>query len=199
MPSATLKSLAKKSGKSLGRAEHLWDKAKEIVNKEYPDLGEKSDRHWALVVGIVKKMMGLKEGVTFKEMLGCEVQVEVLPGELVEIEEGYDTSEKNREHFDDYYDWAKAVAQAGADTFKKSKNVRGAMGHEGECGEFDREKKEGWLIDKWSMSEAKKKAPIGSKPNQGLVHVSPELMKKLNKIPSAYNLAKSATVGKKLK
>lgn len=69
MPAAALKSLAKKAGKSMETAEHDWNKAKGIVSKEY-GFGEENPRYWALVTGITKKMMGLKEGLSFKEFLG---------------------------------------------------------------------------------------------------------------------------------
>lgn len=73
MPSAVLKSLADKSGKDLERAEHLWDKAKGIVSIEYK-ITKKSKKFWPLVVGITKKMLGLKEGATFKEVLAAEAE-----------------------------------------------------------------------------------------------------------------------------
>ncbi len=64
--------MAAKQGVSLGRAEHLWDKAKGIVGKEYK-YGKKSSHHWALVMGTVKKMLGIKkkksESFTFKDFL----------------------------------------------------------------------------------------------------------------------------------
>jgi hypothetical protein len=67
MPASALKSLAKKSHVKMGRAEHLWDKAKQIVSKEY-DYSHDDPRYWALVMGITKKMMGIGEDekITFK-------------------------------------------------------------------------------------------------------------------------------------
>lgn len=61
MPVALVKSLSKESKKSRKEVERLWNKAKEIVNDEYPEIPEKDNRHWALVTGILKKMLGLKE------------------------------------------------------------------------------------------------------------------------------------------
>jgi VanZ family protein len=58
MPTAALKSLAKKADISIERAEHLWNKAKKIVSTEYPDADE---NYYSLVMGITKKMMGLNE------------------------------------------------------------------------------------------------------------------------------------------
>lgn len=69
MPSTALKHLAKKADVSIDRAEHLWHKAKDIVNKEY---GKDHKGYWGLVMGITKKMMGLREGLTFSEYLLAE-------------------------------------------------------------------------------------------------------------------------------
>jgi hypothetical protein len=68
MPSIALKHLAKKAGKSLEAAESDWEKAKKIVRKEY-DYSEDDPRFWALATAITKKMMGMKESITFKEFL----------------------------------------------------------------------------------------------------------------------------------
>lgn len=76
MPIPALKSMAKSHGISVGRAEHLWDKAKGIADKEYK-FNEKNPKHWAIVMGIVKKMMGkkkMKESITFKQFLESEEQ-----------------------------------------------------------------------------------------------------------------------------
>jgi hypothetical protein len=67
-----LKSLAKKSGKSLEKAEELWAKAKELASKE----GHKDD--YAYIVGIVKRMLGLEEDLVgsagiISEHLGAAV------------------------------------------------------------------------------------------------------------------------------
>jgi len=68
MPLPALKSLAKKSGTSLDRAEELWDKAKERAAEE----GHKED--WPYVMGIVKKMLGLGESYSPEDaMLTTEV------------------------------------------------------------------------------------------------------------------------------
>jgi hypothetical protein len=66
VPSAALKNLSKKAKVSMDRAEHLWNKAKDIVKSEY-DVSEDDPSFWALRMGITKKMMGLKEMTTFKE------------------------------------------------------------------------------------------------------------------------------------
>lgn len=87
---------------------------------------------------------------------------------LAELFEGYDTSKNNREHYDDFAEWKKAVRGAGADYImpKKGVSVYHANGHDGKCGEFDTEEGEGWLVDKWSktskVAETKKDdGPVG--------------------------------------
>ena len=68
MPTAALKHLAKKANISLDQAELYWSKAKNIVKAEY-GVDEEDGKFWALTTGIVKKMMGLSESVSFKEFL----------------------------------------------------------------------------------------------------------------------------------
>lgn len=72
--------------------------------------------------------------------------------ELVILGEGYDTSEKNREHYDDFTEWKSALRSAGGDYYMPKKDVSFYVGnaHDGKCGEFDTEKGEGWLCEKWS-------------------------------------------------
>lgn len=71
MPATALKHLAKKAKISLDRAEHLWDKSKEIVDAEYP-YDKKDERYWALRMGITKKMMGLGEQLSFSDFLALQ-------------------------------------------------------------------------------------------------------------------------------
>ena len=61
MPANIIKQLADKSGESTKRVEELWDKAKSIVKKEYSDISKEDDRFYALVVGILKKMLKITE------------------------------------------------------------------------------------------------------------------------------------------
>lgn len=68
MPQVALKHLAKKANISDSQAEHYWHVAKSIVKKEY-DVDEGDGKFWPLTMGIAKKMMGLKESLTFKEYL----------------------------------------------------------------------------------------------------------------------------------
>ena len=75
MPQTALKHLAKKAGISMDKAEHYWNKAKEIVKAEYK-VGEDDSKFWALTTGIAKKMMGLKESVSFKQFLEAAVKDE---------------------------------------------------------------------------------------------------------------------------
>jgi len=55
---ALVKALADRSGRPVSEVERLWDKAKRLVQQEY-GLTADSDRYWALVVAVVKRMLGL--------------------------------------------------------------------------------------------------------------------------------------------
>jgi hypothetical protein len=72
MPPPLLRSLAALSDPhvSTKKMERRWDAAKDIVKKQY-SLDEKNPRFWALTTGIVKKMSGIKENMTFKQYLGA--------------------------------------------------------------------------------------------------------------------------------
>lgn len=61
MPSNIVQTLANKSGETEERVEELWGKAKSIVIKEYPQIEKESDKFYALVTGIVKRMLKLDE------------------------------------------------------------------------------------------------------------------------------------------
>jgi len=66
MPSPALMAMAKNNGVSKDRAEYLWGKAKKIVKKQYPDVKKGSDKYFQIVMGIVKKMFGIKEEVDIR-------------------------------------------------------------------------------------------------------------------------------------
>ena len=70
MPAQQLKSFAEKSGKSLKEVEKLWEQAKAIAKKEYADA--KDDKFYAIVTGILKNSLGLKEE-TFLDMVDSEM------------------------------------------------------------------------------------------------------------------------------
>lgn len=55
--SELIKAFADKHSKSVEEVEDLWNKAKEIVKKEY-DKTEDDDEFYKLVVGVIKKMLG---------------------------------------------------------------------------------------------------------------------------------------------
>ena len=61
MPSAVVKSFAKKSDKSVKQVEKLWDEAQAIVKKQNPKIKKSSKKFYPLVVGILKKMLKLNE------------------------------------------------------------------------------------------------------------------------------------------
>jgi hypothetical protein len=64
MPNNIVVGLAKKSGKSEEEVEKLWDQAKKIAKKEYPDVEVDSDKYWKLCTGITKKSLGMTEETT---------------------------------------------------------------------------------------------------------------------------------------
>jgi hypothetical protein len=69
VPTTALKHLAKRAGVKLSRAEHLWDKAGDIVSAEY-DVDKSDSSYWALRMGITKRMLGLSENkMTLKTFL----------------------------------------------------------------------------------------------------------------------------------
>jgi hypothetical protein len=53
-------SFADKAGVSTDRVEHLWDKAKSIVKKQYEITKKDGERFYSLVVGILKKMLKIE-------------------------------------------------------------------------------------------------------------------------------------------
>jgi hypothetical protein len=70
-----------------------------------------------------------------------------------DLEEAYDTSEGNREYFDNVQEWAQAVLDFGGEVVK-ARGVYVAHGWEGEAGEFDPAAGEGWLVSKaYRMNE----------------------------------------------
>lgn len=71
MPSSSLKALAKQAGMKLSDAEKRWNKAKQIVSKEY-DYTYNDPEYWALVTTITKRMIGFgeeTEKTTFKQFI----------------------------------------------------------------------------------------------------------------------------------
>lgn len=76
MPASLVKSFAKRQGVPVKRAEHLWDKAKELVQQEYnltePDDNtskEERQKYYRLVTGILKKMLRIKTEADLYEAL----------------------------------------------------------------------------------------------------------------------------------
>jgi len=59
MPTALVKAMADKTGKPEMEVERLWKKAKVVAKSEYPDIPEDDDRFYAVVVGILKQMIGV--------------------------------------------------------------------------------------------------------------------------------------------
>ena len=79
---------------------------------------------------------------------------------LASLLEGYDTSKKNREHYDDFAEWKKAAIQAGCAIVNVDNRHRKAEGHDGLTGEFDVLGEEGWLVDKWSKASVKESVGV---------------------------------------
>lgn len=61
MPNDTVKSFAKKSGKSVKEVEKLWTQAEEIAKKEYKDVKKGSTAYYKIVTGILKKSCSLSD------------------------------------------------------------------------------------------------------------------------------------------
>jgi hypothetical protein len=61
MPNNIVKSFADKTDKSEAEVEKLWVKAKGIVSKGYDDVESESDQYYALVTGVLKKMLKIDE------------------------------------------------------------------------------------------------------------------------------------------
>lgn len=73
MPTAQLKSFAKKSGKSIGKLERYWDEAKAEAKEKFGS--KKAPGFWPYVVAIVERRAGLRKTVkehSFKEFISSE-------------------------------------------------------------------------------------------------------------------------------
>lgn len=79
MPTPVLKSLAKKAGVSLDKAEELWDLAKEQAAKR----GRDDD--WPYIIGILKKMLNLESVADIDQMISQVVEG-VDPSKVLEFE-----------------------------------------------------------------------------------------------------------------
>ena len=58
MPSNIIKSYSSKTGTTEQEVESKFEKAKEVVKKQYPDVEEDSSQFYQIVVGVLKKMVG---------------------------------------------------------------------------------------------------------------------------------------------
>lgn len=66
MPSNVVKSFAQKTGKSEAEVDKLWNQAKAEADKK-DDLEKDSDRYYAYVTGILKKMLSIDENIMSKQ------------------------------------------------------------------------------------------------------------------------------------
>ena len=64
MPAPLMKKYAKETNKTVSEIEKIWDEAKSNADKA---IGKKGSSYWAYVNGTVRKRLGLKESLTFKE------------------------------------------------------------------------------------------------------------------------------------
>lgn len=62
MPSKTVISFAKKTGKSVKEVEKLWNEAKEVASDTFGKSEEEfSSKEWSYTIGVLKNMLGLDE------------------------------------------------------------------------------------------------------------------------------------------
>lgn len=66
MPTAMIKSTAKRAHRSVDRVEGYWEQAKKDARKKFK---KKDEHYWAYVNAIVQKRSGLRESLSFKEFL----------------------------------------------------------------------------------------------------------------------------------
>jgi len=69
MPSNIIKSFAKKTNKSEAEVEKLWDKAKILAKDtaKKDNIEIDSGRYYAIVTGILKKMLKIDENINISE------------------------------------------------------------------------------------------------------------------------------------
>lgn len=58
MPSAQVRSYAKRSGKSVDEVEKIWNESKEQADQKFDT---KDSAYWQYVSGVTKKRLGLKD------------------------------------------------------------------------------------------------------------------------------------------
>jgi len=75
MPSTVVKSIAKKTNKSVSDIESLWNRAKKEVEDQYKDIDKDSDSYYKLVTSITKKMAGLNESLSFEDLVDIEISI----------------------------------------------------------------------------------------------------------------------------
>lgn len=75
MPTPFIKAMAKKHHKSEKEVEEAWENAKDIVEREYDSVGGK----FGLVVKITKRILKIKESVSFAELILAEELVPFKP------------------------------------------------------------------------------------------------------------------------
>lgn len=69
MPAPVIASFADKSGKSKKEVERLYNKAKDIVDKQY-EVETDSDEYYQIVMGVLKQMLGISEEISLSTIGG---------------------------------------------------------------------------------------------------------------------------------
>jgi hypothetical protein len=72
VPTKFVQRSAERAGVSVETAEHRWSEAKHAIKKGK----RKGHWYWGKVVNTFKKMMGLSEGMSFKDFLDAEIQLD---------------------------------------------------------------------------------------------------------------------------
>lgn len=63
MPNNIIKSFANKTNKTTKEVDRLWNKAESIIQDQYKDVKKDSESYFKLVVGVLKKMIGIDENI----------------------------------------------------------------------------------------------------------------------------------------
>lgn len=63
MPANIINYFVNKTKKSKEEIDSSWNKSKDIVKKQYPKVQEDSEDFYPIVVGVMKKMLGLSEEI----------------------------------------------------------------------------------------------------------------------------------------
>ena len=90
MPTAALKSMADKAGKSISKVEELWKKA--VKEAKSRASGGKTDKVYPYAMGILKNMLGIESADLILAGLPADTvwEMEMIPVRKLPVEEGID-------------------------------------------------------------------------------------------------------------